>query len=50
MRKRGLGLARNLAIGFTELAIRAQLERIDYIQQFRPDASQTADVYSVGDC
>jgi hypothetical protein len=46
----GQNLYRNLAIGLTDLPIRSELEELDRKQQFRPDASQTADVYSIGDC
>jgi len=40
----------NLEIGFRDLPMRSAIEAFDYKAQFRPDASQTADVYSVGDC
>lgn len=46
----GENLYQNLLIGITDLPIRSALERLDYLRQFRPDASQTADVYSIGDC
>jgi hypothetical protein len=41
---------RNLVIGFRDLPILSAIERFDDLYQFRPDGSQTADVYSLGDC
>lgn len=46
----GENLNRNLTIGFRDMPIRSEIEWFDYIEQFRPDASQTTDVYSIGSC
>jgi hypothetical protein len=46
----GENLYRNLTVGFRDLPLRSAIERFDYLDQFRPDASETADVYGLGDC